>query len=78
MMTEEYNKYDYPVCPDSGEHMVEVTQDFAEIPSHFEVWESPESGSLFISIAKHGRSNISDYSEEDLAGVRSIAKQFLV
>ena len=78
MLQEEHFNYEYPVCPDSGTHMIEVTENFVGIPSHFEIWESPDSGSLFIRVSKPGKANISDYSEEDLAGVRTIAKQLLI
>jgi hypothetical protein len=77
MVEEQHSFKDYPVCPDSGEHMLEVTNQFDGIPVDLEIWESPESGSLFIRTYKPGKSKISDYTPEDLANVRYIAKHLL-
>ena len=66
-----------PVCPDSGAYMLDITTEIAGLPKEYEVWESTESGSLFIRKSSYGQV-IPDYNEEELKDVRSIARSVLV
>jgi len=66
-----------PVCPDSGSYMLDVTTEIKGLPQDYEVWESVETGSLFIRTSSFVKI-MPDYNEEELKDVRVIAKSILV
>lgn len=66
-----------PVCPDSGSYMLDVTTEIEGLPQDYEVWESVETGSLFIRTSSFVKI-VPDYNEEELKDVRVIAKSILV
>jgi len=81
----EYKKYengdssDYriPVCPDSGERMMDITDEMVGFPSNIEVWESIDTRSLFIRQNRYIKSSSSDYTAEELLDVKQIAKSIM-
>ena len=66
-----------PVCPDSGEPMIDITGEMVDIPSNVEIWESNDSRSLFIRQNRYSKPGLSDYTAEELEDVRIIARSLI-
>lgn len=78
-----YKRYTYntnfiPVCPDSGEKMVDITCEMSGVPANVEIWESPDSRSLFIRQGKYSQQGLSDYTSDELQDVRILAKSMII
>lgn len=63
-----------PLSPENGQPMMEITENFGEIPEGIEIWECLESRSLYIRTHISGNYGHSDFTGEELNEIREIGR----
>jgi len=69
-----YSSEQGPLSPDTGDPMLNITENFGDIPEGIEVWECLETRSIYIRTHATGNYGKVDFTAEELHEIREIAR----
>ena len=66
-----------PLSPENGHPMMEITENFDDIPDGIEVWECLESRSIYIRTHNSGNFGNVDYTGDEINEIRDITRTII-
>ena len=72
-----YSSEQGPLSPETGDPMMNITENFGEVPSGIEVWECLETRSIYVRTHTQGNYGAVDYTAEELNEIKEIARTII-
>ena len=75
--SELYSSEQGPLSPETGDPMLNITENFEDIPDGIEVWECLDTRAIYIRTHVQGNFGKVDYTATELNEIKEIARTII-